>query len=201
MHFMSVRVRHRVWEIMLTMIVLSVAWLVQLNVLSKLSFSSVLCNLPLTMTIIWGTVFGSPLPPLPARELAASSISQVFAYQSLKGSISGALIGAAFAALFSTVTPAYMIAYPIIGWIAGYFTLKSFNQATLFCIPLVFAFTVFGETITAIQLLVGGRPDVFERLVQVAPPEAVLNSLVAPFIYFPMRGWYEFARVRDLNQE
>lgn len=96
--------------------------------------------------------------------------------------------------------PAYPVAYPLIGWIAGYFTLQNFNQATFFCIPLVFSATIFAEAITAAQLALMSRPDVLQHLSNVVFPEAVLNSLMAPFIFFPMQEWYKFSREHEAVQ-
>jgi hypothetical protein len=45
-----------------------------------------------------------------------------------------------------------------------------------------------------------GRPEVLPRLAEIAFPEAILNSLIAPFIYFPMRAWFEFFTSRDVRE-
>jgi rod shape-determining protein MreD len=200
MALMSVRTQKRIGEIGVTALIVCFAWLIQLTVFTTLTFREVLASLPLTFTIIWGSVFGSPLLAPRPNELRVSTLGQVIARQALSGSLSGALVGAFFGALFASVLPAYPIAYPLIGWIAGYFTLQNFNQATFLCIPLVFLATVFAESIMALQLALMGRPDVLQHLSVVAFPEAVLNSLMAPFIFFPMREWYKFSRLHDSVQ-
>lgn len=200
MALMSVRTQKRIGEIGITALVVCFAWLIQLTVFTQMTFNNVLANLPLTFTILWGSVFGSPLQAPRPNELRISTLGQVIARQALSGSLSGALVGAFFGALFASVIPAYPIAYPIIGWIAGYFTLQNFNQATFLCIPLVFLASIFAETITALQLAALGRPDVLQQLVNVAFPESILNALMAPFIFFPMREWYKFSKERDTVQ-
>jgi rod shape-determining protein MreD len=121
--------------------------------------------------------------------------------QLLSGSPSGAIVGAFFAALASSVLPVYPVSYPLIGWIAGYFSLKNFNQAAFLCIPLVVLLSFLGEMLMACQLALIGRPEVFSQLVLVGFPEALLNALIAPVLFFPMRGWYEFSQWRKLSVE
>lgn len=200
MALMSVRTQKRIGEIGATALLVCFAWLIQLTVLTQLTFGDVLASLPLTFTILWGSVFGSPLKaPLP-KELRMSTLGQVIARQALSGSLSGALVGAFFGALFASVIPAYPIAYPLIGWIAGYFTLQNFNQATFLVIPLVFLSTIFAEAVMAAQLALMGRPDVLQHLSRVVFSEAVLNSLMAPFIFFPMRNWWKFSKEHETVQ-
>ncbi|MBS2000400.1 MAG: rod shape-determining protein MreD [Candidatus Obscuribacterales bacterium] len=200
MALMSVRTQKRIGEIGITALVVCFAWLIQLTVFTQMTFNNVLASLPLTFTILWGSVFGSPLQAPRPNELRISTLGQVIARQALSGSLSGALVGAFFGALFASVIPAYPIAYPLIGWIAGYFTLQNFNQATFLCIPLVFFASIFAETVTALQLAMMGRPDVLQQLSSIAFPEAILNALMAPFIFFPMREWYKFSKERDTVQ-
>lgn len=200
MAIFSVRARRRVGGIGITGLILCFAWMIQLTVLSSLSLKDVLASLPLTFTIVWGSVFGSPLLAPRPDELRVSSLKQIIFRQALSGSLSGALVGAFFGALYASVLPAYPICYPMIGWIAGYFCLQNFNQATFLCIPLVFLSSVFAESVMGLQLFLLGRPDVLGHLSHVVFPEAVLNSLMAPFIFFPMRGWYHFSKSRESVQ-
>lgn len=200
MSFMSIRARKRLGEFGIAALMIACAWLLQMTVLTKLSFNTILCSLPLTITIIWGSVFGSPLKDQTEDELKTRSLGEAITYQAFSGSITGAIVGAIFASLYATLSPVYPIAYPIVGWISGYFCLKSFNRATLLCIPLVLGGTVFAESILAAQLAVMGRPEVLERLTEIAFPEAILNALIAPFVYFPMRGWFEFFNARDVRE-
>lgn len=197
MALISMRTRKRFWEISLAALILVFAWLVQLTVLSLLPFRGVMVSLPLMITIVWGLAFGSPLQLPRGEELRNATIGQVIAMQLLSGSLSGFLVGAFFGALYSSILPTYPICLPLIGWIAGYFSLRDFNQGTLLCLPLVVLFSVLGESTMALQLSAMGRPDVFPHLVQVALPEAIVNGLISPFVYYPMRVWYQFSRSQN----
>lgn len=194
MSVLSMRARQRAWDIGLIVFVSSLAWILQLTVLSNFTFQGAFCNLPLTMTILWGFVFGSRMPPILPDELRTKTSKEIFIHQLSSGSLSGFLFGAFFAAIYSSALPIYPICYPLIGWIAGYFSLKNINPETLLCIPLVLLATVFSDFITAFQLALTGHADVFPHLAQIALPEALLNALIAPFVYFPMRHWHDFAR-------
>lgn len=184
----------------MAVIIVAGAWVLQLGVISRLFVTGVQCSLPLTLIIVWGVTFGSPIIAPSKDELRLSTVNAIVLRQALSGSISGALLGAAFAALYSSVLPAYPVAYPLVGWIAGYFCLRNFNKALILCIPLVLILTFLAEAITAVELLALGRPNVFESFVDMAMTEAVLNSLIAPFVFLPMRGWYEFARYMNMME-
>jgi hypothetical protein len=54
--------------------------------------------------------------------------------------------------------------------------------------------TILAETMMAGQLALLGRPAVIENLVQIAMPEAAINAIIAPLVFFPLRGWYEFSQ-------
>lgn len=193
MAVLSSTAKRRIGEIGITTGVVFVAWVVQLSVLSKFRFTDVVANLPLAMTIVWGLTFGSPMGKPTADELRVSSVSSIFVRQLLSGSPSGALVGAFFAALFTSVLPLYPVTYPLIGWTAGYFSLRNFNQAAFLCIPLTVVLTFLGEMIMAGQLALSGRADVLPHLVTVIVPEALLNGLISPVLFIPMRGWYQYS--------
>lgn len=200
MSILSIKTKRRMAAISLGAFTIATAWVLQLAVVSKLSINGAECSLPLTIIIVWGITFGSPLGEPTADELRLANFKSVLIRQLLSGSISGALVGAAFAALYSSVLPVYPVAYPIIGWMSGYFCLRNFNKAIVLCIPLVVILTFLNEAITAVELQIVGRPDVLENFVAIAVTEAVLNSLIAPFIFLPMRGWFEFERYRQMME-
>lgn len=186
------RARTKLTNYGLTALVAMAAMVLQLGVLNNFPVRGVYCNLPLTLVIVWGAVFGSPLPPITPDELRVSTTQEIFMRQLASGSFIGLLAGALFSALYTPlilVFPAYL---PIAGWVAGYFCLRNLNKQNLLCIPLVFVISLIAETAMAWQLSLMGRPGVFDNLMEIAMPEAGLNALIAPFIYFPMRRWYEF---------
>ena len=198
---LAIRTQRRIGAIGIVALIISFIWILQLCILSRLTLFDVQCNLALTFIIVWSVTWGSPVKAPTLDELRLSTWKEVMLRQILSGSISGALLGAAFAALYNSILPIYPICYPLVGWTAGYFCLRNFNRAIIFCIPLVFVFTFMSELIMAAQLYVVGRPGVLENLVRVSLIEASLNSLLAPFIFFPMRGRYEFLRFRELSDQ
>lgn len=157
-----------------------------------------MCNLPLTFTIAWAGVFGSRLTPLNNDDLRIMSLSETIAYQALSGSLSGFLIGALFGALYASVLPTYPFSYALVGWIAGYFSLKRVNHAIFLIIPLVLFGSVLAESLMALQLVLMGRPEVMARFNQAILLESVMNALVAPSIFIPMQRWFVFETSREV---
>lgn len=198
--FFSRRLQRRLGAVGVCILIIATVWIVQLAVLSRLSLNHVQCNLALTFTIVWGLTFGSPLPAPSFTEIRLSSLNDVLARQVLSGSPTGALVGAAFAALYASVVPVYPVSLPLVGWTAGYFCLRNFNQALIVCIPLVLLLTFMAELIMAAQLGILGRPGVLENFVRIALTEAALNAIIAPCVFFPMRGWSEFVKYRELTE-
>ncbi len=200
MAILSMRTRKKAWDIALAVLVIGSAWVLQLTVLNNLTFQDVMCNLPLTITILFGFVFESQLPPISADQLRTRSAGEIFLRQTLSGSMTGLLAGAFFASLYASVLPVYPIALPIIGWVAGYFSPRKLNQETLMCIPVVLLGTVLAELVMAQQLYLIGRTEAFMHLAHLALPEALLNSLIAPFVYFPMRRFHDFADATEVPE-
>ncbi|MBX9571607.1 MAG: hypothetical protein K2X77_22130 [Candidatus Obscuribacterales bacterium] len=203
MAIISMRSRKRALEIGLSALLCVTALLIQLLVLNNFTINGVICNLPLTVIIVWGLVFGTTLPPLTNVELRRLSMGDIFSRQLASGSISGMLVGWFFSWMNINLVPVYPIAYPIIGWASGYFCLRALSQGNLLCIPLVFILTLIGEGITAWEIFAVKAfihqgmdwriifSQVFDHLSLFILTEALLNALIAPFIYFPMRRWYE----------
>ncbi len=192
MSVVSMRSKKRMLEIFLSGFICASSFLMQMLVLNNFSIHGSICNLPLTLCIVWGLVFGSRLSPLTALELRKKSMGEVFSRQLASGSHSGFLIGWLLSLIyFMTTVPVYPVAYPIIGWAAGYFCLRSLSQGNLLSIPLTFILTIIAEGLMSWELFALGRGSVFEHLSSFILPEALLNSIIAPFIYFPMRRWYD----------
>jgi hypothetical protein len=179
----------------------------QMLVLNYLDIHGIISNLPLTLVIVWGLVFGSSLPGMTAMELRRRSLTEVFSRQLASGSHSGFLIGWFFSWLYFFIMPVYPLCFPLIGWASGYFCLRGLGQGNLLSIPVTFLLTLFAEVIMSWELVVFGGPldfahpsrlmfaewskVVFDHLGTIILPEALLNSIIAPFIYFPMRRWYD----------
>jgi rod shape-determining protein MreD len=192
---LSMRARKKVVDYGVTSVICCGAIVLQFTVLNRFPVHDVFCNLPLTLVIVWGAVFGSRMPPITPDELRVSTLGQIFVRQLASGSMSGALVGALMGSLYASILPVYPLYFAVIGWIAGYFCLRNINQQNLLCVPLVFILTGLAESLFALQLGLMGRPFVTDRLMQIALPEAIQNALIAPFIYFPMRRWYEVSEV------
>src|SRR5438552_4304490 len=107
------------------------AILIQTTLLSRIPVHDpvpVYCNLPLTMVIICGVVFGSSMPSITPDQLRLSSVSHIFAKQAASGSVAGLLIGALTAAIYAPMLPVFPAYLPVAGWVAGYFCLRSINR-------------------------------------------------------------------------
>jgi len=195
----SIQFRTRLWQFSLAVALVLIIWLIQTDIITRFSLKGLLCNLPLTFTILWGATFGSRQRGFLAEEIRAFTVGEIALQQALGGSLTGACIGALFAALYSSALPIYPVAYPLIGWISGYFSLKNVNQPTFLSIPLVLFASVFAEFLTGCQLTLLNRPDTFARFVQIAMPESILNALIAPIIFIPMRTWYVFWTSREVS--
>lgn len=200
MSVFSLRTRQKTMDVALTAVVGILAWVMQLTVLNNFEFFGAICNLPLTLTVLWGFIFGSGIPPITSGELKVSSSRSIFVHQLLSGSVSGFLVGALFGAFYASVLPIYPICFPIVGWMAGYFHSRNLNTETLLCIPLVLLATVFAEAIMAWQLWFVGRGEVFMHLSLIALPESLLNALIAPFCYFPLSRWHDLGRQARRSQ-
>ena len=194
----SITLRTRLWHLAIAAGVVIFIWLLQINVLTRLTLGGLLCNLPLTFTIVWASIFGSRLPRLTADDLRTLSLREIISYQALSGSLSGALIGALFAAFYASVTPVYPFGYPLIGWIAGYFSLKRVSHAQFLVVPMVLCGSVLAGISMALQLSFMGRPEVMPRFIEAVLPEAVMNALSAPFIFLPIKRWDDFATRKEV---
>lgn len=165
----------------------------QMLALNYYAVNGGICNLPLTLVIVWGLVFGNKMPTMTATQLRKSKISEVFIRQLASGSHSAFLIGWAFSWIyfFISLAPVYPVSFPLVGWAAGYFCLRSLGQGNLLAIPMTFILTIVAEAINCWLLYILGRPGVFAQLHIFILPEALLNAIIAPFIYFPLRRWYD----------
>lgn len=207
MAIVSMRSRKRLLEVSISGFLCIVAFFMQMQVLNNLDIHGSICNLPLTLTIVWGLVFGSTLPPLTATELRRRSFGEIFSRQLASGSPSGFLIGWFLSWVNYYIFPVvYPLSFPLVGWASGYFCLRSLGQGNLLAIPLTFILTIIAEGLMSWELFaiyVFSHPTVpvaqyiveynrlFSHLSGFILPEALLNSVIAPFIYFPMRRWYE----------
>lgn len=201
MAIFSMRTRRKLGGYALTALVVTSVYIIQTTIMNHFPVQGVYCNLPLTLVIIWGSVFGSPLPDITPDELRVSTLGQIFVRQMMSGSFAGALAGGLVAALYGPIINIFALEYPLAGWFAGYFCLRNLNKQNLLCMPLVFVITLLAESVMAWQLYLTGRAGTIDHLMQIAIPEAILNTVIAPFIYFPMRRWYDFSQTKTVVRE
>jgi rod shape-determining protein MreD len=203
----SLRSKKRLLEISSTALICLTAYFMQMLVLNYLGIHGIISSLPLTVVIVWGLVFGSNLPQLSSTDLRRRSLSEIFTRQLASGSHSGFLVGWLFSMLFWPILPVYPVCFPLIGWLSGYFCLRGISQGNLLSIPLTFILTILAEAIMAWELIMFAGPvdvthplrmlsgdwckTVLDHLAVIMLPEALLNSIIAPFLYFPMRRWYD----------
>jgi rod shape-determining protein MreD len=185
-------VRKKLERFILIVGLMVVAWLLQITVVTYFPFRGVIANLPLVVTAITGFVMGSPVPAVTHGELRSHSVLIIFIRQLMRGSVAGLLTGAFGAALFGSMLTVYPVSLPLVGWIAGYFCIRGLRQETLICIPMVLLATVLYEALNAWQFLIVGYPEPYSLLSRIVLPESVLNAIIAPFVYFPLRRWYDF---------
>ncbi len=190
---LSMQIRKEVIAVSLTAAACFLVWFVQLLLLNKVTLWGAAGNLPLTLTIIWGLVFGSRVPEVSPAELRSKSTFNIFIHQSLRGSISGALVGAFCGTLYACLEPVFPLCFPLLGWIAGYFYLGKTSKETLLCIPFTLLGTILAETIMAWQLMLTNNAYTMERLFAIALPEATLNALFAPLLYLPLRHLHDIS--------
>jgi hypothetical protein len=209
------RARKKMWDATMAATVSAVALILQETVINRFPVNDVYCNLPLTLVIVWGAVFGSPLPSITPDELRLSSAGQIFARQAASGSVSGLLLGGLIASFYASVLPIFPVYLPIIGWIAGYFCLRNINQRNFLCIPLVLILTGLAESMMALQLMARlwltnhdsltvastMTTVIIDHLIHIVPSEAMVNAIIAPFVYFPMRSWYDFSTAMQVIKE
>lgn len=204
MAILSMKARNKMSSWLMSGLVVWTAVTLQVALLNRFPIGGAFCNLPLALVICWGAVFGSPLPPIRPEELRRRSLGDVFSRQLLSGSLSGLLVGGLISAIYMSQLPVFSLSYPIVGWLSGYLCLRNINKENLLCIPLVLLFTGLGELIMATQLNVMtmlhmvDRANVYQNMAQVLPPEAFTNAVIAPFIYYPLRRWYELYLVKNV---
>jgi rod shape-determining protein MreD len=186
-------IRKKLESFFIVMGLMLIAWLLQITIVTYLPFCGAIANFPFVVAAVTGFVFGSPISNVTHEELRSRSTLIIFLHQLTRGSVAGMLAGAFAAALFNSILSVYPLSLPLVGWIAGYFCIRGLRQETLICIPMVLLATVLNEALNAWQFAASGYPQAYSELARIVMPEAVLNAIIAPFVYFPLRRWYEYS--------
>ncbi|MBW4475397.1 MAG: rod shape-determining protein MreD [Tolypothrix brevis GSE-NOS-MK-07-07A] len=111
-----------------------------------------------------------------------------------QGALAGIVLGLLQDAMTSP-NPSHAISLGIVGMITGFMQKQRFIQEDFISIALiVFAMTVLEETIFASLLIwMGDRnmQDIWTHYQKVALASAILSSLWAPVIYYPLNRWWQ----------
>ncbi|GAX39814.1 hypothetical protein NIES4075_07730 [Tolypothrix sp. NIES-4075] len=111
-----------------------------------------------------------------------------------QGALAGIVLGLLQDAMTSP-NPSHAISLGIVGMITGFLQKQRFIQEDFISIALiVFGMTVFEETIFASLLVwMGDRnvQDIWTYYQKVALASAILSSLWAPVLYYPLNRWWQ----------
>ncbi|MGK7928053.1 MAG: rod shape-determining protein MreD [Spirulina sp.] len=99
--------------------------------------------------------------------------------------------------------PSHIWSLTVVGILTGLIDKKRYIQEDFISIALiVFGGAVISETITAIQYSLQGIRNVSlvwteHQLLRIALSSAVISSLWAPVIYYPLNRWWEFKKEKE----
>jgi rod shape-determining protein MreD len=124
---------------------------------------------------------------------------------SLKRSVlQGALAGLALGLIQDGMTsphPTHVISLALVGILTARIQKQRYIQEDFISVALiVFGMAVVGETITAIQYsLMGDRnlAEIWSDHQRIALSSAILSSLWAPVVYYPLNRWWERMNLID----
>ncbi len=163
----------------------------------------------------WAVTFGSVLLCLlmsltrfPGMELLGIGpnwlLIWVVAWSVKRRAFSGALAGIVLGLLQDGMTspdPTHAISLGIVGMMTAVMQKQRFIQEDFISIALiVFAMAVVAETIFAFQLvLMGDRntEDIWAYYQKVTLASAILSSLWAPVVYYPLNRWWQQIRLAE----
>ena len=121
----------------------------------------------------------------------------VVAWSVKRTAFEGALAGIVLGLLQDSMTspdPTHAVSLGIVGGLTGMLQKQRFIQEDFISIALiVFGMAVFSETIFASQLILMGdrnAADIWAYFQKVALASAILSSLWAPVVYFPLKRWW-----------
>lgn len=128
----------------------------------------------------------------------------VVAWSVKRTAFEGALAGAVLGLLQDAMTspePTHALSLGLVGGLTGLLQKQRFIQEDFISIALiVFGMTVLSETVFASQLtLMGDRntTDIWAYFQKVALASAILSSLWAPVVYFPLNRWWQRLKLAE----
>lgn len=139
---------------------------------------------------------------LPGVELLGISpnwlLIWVVAWSLKRTAIQGALAGLVLGLIQDGMTapePSHVLSLAIVGILTGCIQKQRYIQEDFISVALiVFGMAVVGETVTAIQYsFLGGRSlaEIWTDHQRIALSSAILSSLWAPVVYYPLNQWWE----------
>ena len=128
----------------------------------------------------------------------------VVAWSVKRTAFSGALAGIVLGLLQDAMTspdPTHALSLGMVGFITGLIQKQRFIQEDFISIALiVFGMAVFAETIFGLQLVLMDNRNVGEIWAyyqQVTLASAILSSLWAPVVYYPLNRWWQHIRLAE----
>lgn len=111
-----------------------------------------------------------------------------------QGALAGVILGLLQDAMTSP-DPTHVLGLGVVGFLTGLIQKQRFIQEDFISIALiVFAMTMLADTIFATQLMLSGDRSVTDIWIyyrKVVLASAILSSLWAPVIYFPLNQWWQ----------
>jgi len=118
--------------------------------------------------------------------------------------LQGAMAGLALGLIQDGMTapyPTHVLSLVLVGILTGRIQKQRYIQEDFISVALiVFGMAVVGETVTAIQYsLMGDRNlgEIWSDHQRIALSSAILSSLWAPVVYYPLNRWWERMKVVD----
>jgi len=122
----------------------------------------------------------------------------VVAWSLKRTALQGALAGLVLGLIQDGMTsphPTHVLSLALVGILTGRIQKERYIQEDFISVALiVFGMAVVGETVTAIQYsLLGDRTlaEIWTDHQRIALSSAILSSLWAPVIYYPLNRWWE----------
>ena len=122
----------------------------------------------------------------------------VVAWSIKRTSLQGALAGLALGLIQDGMTapqPTHVLSLVIVGILTGRIQKQRYIQEDFISVALiVFGMAVVGETVTAIQYTLQGDRNLAQIWTdhqRIALSSAILSSLWAPVLYYPLNRWWE----------
>ncbi|HBY79570.1 MAG TPA: rod shape-determining protein MreD [Cyanobacteria bacterium UBA11148] len=129
----------------------------------------------------------------------------VVAWSVKRTALQGALAGLALGLIQDGMTapePTHVVNLALVGILTARIQKQRYIQEDFISVALiVFGMAVVGETITAIQYsLLGGRnlAEIWTDHQRIALSSAILSSLWAPVLYYPLNRWWE--QINSIDQ-